>query len=210
MRRVRLGAGGVVVSVVGLAAVAGALTGCTPREVGPAGEVVVQASPRWSAVASRRPRPWTTLARSAPSTPWTRPSPTSTVPLPGVTPTRTWHTQGSCARWAGGGDVSVEPQVTPGVGRIDVSWQYDGDPAVLRYRFAVVPQGLRAGAQPALQWRVVDPGDDCVAERLRGTVVGLVSGRAYSVWVTAELTYGQDRAVSEERMVASSATVVVR
>ncbi|WP_432836815.1 hypothetical protein [Dactylosporangium sp. CA-092794] len=75
--------------------------------------------------------------------------------------------------------------VVPGTNSAVVSWWNIGDPAIVDYQLATVPQDLYYGPQPAWTWQTVAPGTGCT--RVSATVTGLTSGAPYVFVVHALL-----------------------
>ena len=82
--------------------------------------------------------------------------------------------------------VLIPLEVTPGPGRLTVTWprQYDSD-----YRVTAVPQPLVSGTQPPYTWQNVAPTKECT---VTATITGLRSGVPYVVWLDAPAT-GHER-----------------
>jgi hypothetical protein len=73
--------------------------------------------------------------------------------------------------------------VEPGSGRATVSWYNAGDPGLLSYQLAAVPQRLVAGFQPEPEWQTIDAGAGC--RQMSATVAGLETGAPYVFWLDA-------------------------
>lgn len=94
-----------------------------------------------------------------------------------------------CAQTWDINDVLIPVAVTPGAGKLTVTWprQWDSN-----YRITAVPQPLVSGSQPAYAWQDVAAGGGCT---VTATIAGLKSGTPYVVWVDAPRTgYERDGA----------------
>jgi hypothetical protein len=145
--------------------------------------------------------------------PWVRvesgsrtPSPVATYagsPRPGLPPVSFLPTSSACAiGWPQDIEKVLIPLiVTPGPGSFGVQWpnRYGNT-----YRVTAVPQELVSGAQPDPVWQTVTTGAECTAS---ATISGLVSGKAYIVWLDAPDT---PRNVDGARSLYSGKSGVVR
>ncbi|MEV6600261.1 hypothetical protein AB0M36_25940 [Actinoplanes sp. NPDC051346] len=93
---------------------------------------------------------------------------------------------GDCAKEWTVDPVLIPLEVTPGVGKLTVTWprQYDSD-----YRITAVKQPLVSGKQPAYTWQYVPAGTGCT---ITATISGLLPGVPYVVWLDAPNT-GHER-----------------
>ncbi|GGQ69336.1 hypothetical protein [Couchioplanes azureus] len=82
--------------------------------------------------------------------------------------------------------VLIPLEVTPGAGKLTVTWprQYDSD-----YRITAVKQTIVSGTQPPYTWQEVPAGDGCT---ITATISGLASNVPYIVWLDAPGT-GHER-----------------
>jgi hypothetical protein len=75
--------------------------------------------------------------------------------------------------------VEIPLTVTPGKGKLTVSWARQWDSG---YRITAVPQPLVSGSQPTPSWQPVPAGTACT---VTATITGLTPGRPYIVWLDA-------------------------
>ena len=75
--------------------------------------------------------------------------------------------------------IEIPLTVTPGAGKLTVSWPRQWDSG---YRITAVPQPLVPGDQPTPTWQTVPAGTGCT---VTATITGLKSGVAYVVWLDA-------------------------
>ncbi|HEX8630738.1 MAG TPA: fibronectin type III domain-containing protein [Catenuloplanes sp.] len=133
---------------------------------------------------------WVVTAGGGPSaSPSTRsvaspsPAPTPARPAPAQEPPAT--APPACSGTSRPGQLNGLT-VVPGAGSATVSWYHAGDPAVVRYRLAAVPQKLAAGSQSPLDWRDVPTGAPC--RTVTSTITGLTPGAPYIFWLDAVST----------------------
>jgi hypothetical protein len=75
--------------------------------------------------------------------------------------------------------VQIPLTVTPGAGKLTVSWPRQWDSG---YRITAVRQPLVSGSQPTPAWQTVPAGAGCT---VTATISGLKSGTPYVVWLDA-------------------------
>ncbi|MGI5244324.1 fibronectin type III domain-containing protein [Dactylosporangium sp. CA-139066] len=97
--------------------------------------------------------------------------------------------------------------VAPGTTSAVVSWWNIGDPYIVEYQLAPVPQDLYMGVQPAWKWQKVAPGTGCT--RVSATVTGLKSGGHYVFVVHALLKKYGSRATSVPEVARSDAVTLL-
>jgi hypothetical protein len=86
---------------------------------------------------------------------------------------------GGCpADWSGESTL-IPLTVTVGRGSLTVTWPRQRESS---YRISAVPQDLVTGTQPEVVWRPVAAGPGC---SVTATITGLISGKAYIVWLDA-------------------------
>jgi hypothetical protein len=115
-------------------------------------------------------------ANPSPSYPAGAPSPA----LPPVSFVRV--SRSSCPQTWDINAVWIPVTVTPGVGKLTVSWPRQWDSG---YRITAVPQRLVAGHQATPTWQTVPPGTGCT---VTATISGLKAGAPYVVWLDAPQT----------------------
>jgi hypothetical protein len=96
--------------------------------------------------------------------------------------------------------VQIPLTVTPGTGKLTVTWPRQWDSG---YRITAVPQPLVSGAQPTTTWQTVPAGTGCT---VTATITGLKSGTPYVVWLDAPGT-GAERDGSRHPYSGSSGVV---
>ncbi|MEV6925772.1 hypothetical protein AB0M46_14900 [Dactylosporangium sp. NPDC051485] len=96
--------------------------------------------------------------------------------------------------------------VTPGTTSAVVSWWNIGDPAIVEYRLAPVPQHLYMGSQPPWAWQTVAPARGCT--RVSSTVTGLTSGAPYVFVVHAVLKRYESLPPNAPEVARSNAVVM--
>jgi hypothetical protein len=96
--------------------------------------------------------------------------------------------------------------VAPGTTSAVVSWWNIGDPDIVEYQLATVPQDLYRGRQPAWKWQPVAPGTGCT--RVSATVTGLAAGGHY-VFVVHALLRKYDLVPATAPEVARSGAVTL-
>jgi hypothetical protein len=96
--------------------------------------------------------------------------------------------------------VQIPLTVTPGAGKLTVSWPRQWDSG---YRITAVPQPLVSGDQPTPTWQTVPAGTGCT---VTATISGLRSGTPYVVWLDAPGT-GAERDGSRHSYSGSSRVV---
>ncbi|GAA3269518.1 hypothetical protein Dvina_10160 [Dactylosporangium vinaceum] len=127
------------------------------------------------------------------------PSRTQTRPTPSFSPT-------DCMGVYRQGVVNGA-DVTPAATSAVVSWWNIGDPSLVEYRLAAVPQRLYQGPQPAWVWQTVARGAGC--SRVSATVTGLTSGDPYVFVVHAVLKKYETLPPIIPEVARSSATVML-
>jgi hypothetical protein len=145
----------------------------------------------WIVVATGSPTP-----SPAPSHPTGSPSPA--LPAVSFLPLARSCTPG----WDLSG-VLIPLTVTPGAGKLTVSWPRQWDSG---YRITAVPQRLVAGYQPTPHWQTVPAGTGCT---VTAAISGLKSGAPYVVWLDAPQT-GAERDGSRHPYSGSSGVVYPR
>jgi hypothetical protein len=163
-------------SVLALAALPLALGGCGALGLS-------TATPTWSPTPAPNPNssPWIITAQgSVPPSPNPSGGAGSRPPL--LPPVSFLANDRSCAQDWQIGVVLIPIQVTPGKGKLSMTWprQYDSN-----YRITAVPQPLIKGNQPNYTWQNITPGSGCT---ISGTITGLKSGKPYIVWLDAPAT----------------------
>lgn len=73
--------------------------------------------------------------------------------------------------------------VVPGAGSATVSWYHVGDPGLVSFRLAAVPQRLVTGAQADPRWQTIPAGAGC--RTMSATVTGLERDSPYIFWLDA-------------------------
>jgi hypothetical protein len=96
--------------------------------------------------------------------------------------------------------------VTAARGTGTVTWPNAGDPQMVSYRLAAVPQKLLAGTQAPIAWQTIVPGQGCVM--MTATVTGLNSNEYYIFWLDA-VTVPPTNYYTEDVMVARSIPVLI-
>lgn len=142
--------------------------------------------------ASATPEPdstdsWIIVARgSATPSPGTGrgvpPSPTPTLPLPVATAAPAGTAPARCAGTTRSGQLNGL-SVQPGARSATVTWFNGGDPGLVSYRLAAVPQRLETGNQLPVDWQDVPAGAGC--RTMSFTISGLSSGEPYIFWLDA-------------------------
>ncbi|MFI5908802.1 hypothetical protein [Dactylosporangium sp. NPDC051541] len=97
--------------------------------------------------------------------------------------------------------------VTPGTTSAVVSWWNIGDPSLVDYQLAAVPQRLYQGPQPAWSWQTVAKGAGC--SRVTATVTGLTSGDPYVFVIHAKLKKYETLPPIVPEVARSNATVML-
>jgi len=154
------------------------LRGDAPASAGPA-----NATPARGPIASMSPLPTGTRAAASPAF-----SPTDCT---GV------YRQG----------VVNGADVVPGTTSAVVSWWNIGDPSLVGYQLAAVPQELYMGPQPAWMWQSVPAGRGCT--RVSATVTGLSSQSPYVFVVHAVLRKYESLPPLAPEVARSNATVML-
>ncbi|MEV4637795.1 hypothetical protein AB0J80_10615 [Actinoplanes sp. NPDC049548] len=128
----------------------------------------------WIVVASGSPTPTPKISYSGSRSPVL--PPVSFLPAPPTECADDWTVD----------PVLIPLQVTPGAGKLTVTWprQYTSD-----YRITAVAQPLKAGSQAPYTWQKVPAGTGCT---VTATISGLRSGVPYVVWLDAPNT-GHER-----------------
>ncbi|OJF12571.1 hypothetical protein [Couchioplanes caeruleus] len=94
---------------------------------------------------------------------------------------------GDCAKEWTVDPVHIPMEVTPGAGKLTVTWPRQYSSA---YRITAVDQTVVSGTQPPYVWQDVPAGDGCT---VTATISGLSSKVPYVVWLDAPDTgYQQD------------------
>lgn len=154
------------------------LAGCDVPGFGPGSAAMPSPSPgstdSWIVVAGGTPAPSPSPAVGRPVA---SPSPTPMRPA-AVAPAA--EPEPACTGTSQPGQLNGLT-VVPGTGSATVSWYHAGDPALVGYRLAAVPQRLRAGGQAAPDWRQVPPGAPC--RTVTSTIDGLTPGEPYIFWL---------------------------
>lgn len=133
-----------------------------------------------------------------PSTPTPTPIPIPTItkkatPVPTAvrrpTPTPSATTR-SCRRWWNRGvNAQITVNVTPGTGSAQLEWPHTGDPDILGFRVAAVPdyQLMKTGTmtQPISYQEVVTT-PDCRPIVVHTSITGLIRGERYKFWLVAK------------------------
>ncbi len=134
----------------------------------------------------------TPSATPAPGEPWHRYEKGSPTPSPKITytgsrspvlpPVSFLPVDPECAKTWTVDPVLIPMEVTPGAGRLTVTWprQYGSN-----YRITAVKQPLVSGSQPPYTWQDVPPATGCT---VTATITGLSSGVPYVVWLDAPNT----------------------
>lgn len=117
-------------------------------------------------------------ARRSPS-----PSPDALRPPAVAAPART--TAPRCTGTSRPGQINGL-DVRAGAGSATVSWFNTGDPGLLSYRVAAVPQRLQEGQQAPVDWRSIPAGAGC--RTMTSTISGLTRGASYVFWLDAVST----------------------
>ncbi|WP_344614424.1 hypothetical protein [Dactylosporangium salmoneum] len=97
--------------------------------------------------------------------------------------------------------------VTPGTTSAVVSWWNIGDPAIVEYRLAPVPQHLYMGSQPPWVWQTVAPAKGCT--RISTRVTGLTSHAPYVFVIHAVLKKYESLPPNAPEVARSDAVVML-
>ncbi|WP_033345129.1 hypothetical protein [Catenuloplanes japonicus] len=96
--------------------------------------------------------------------------------------------------------------VTPGAGQATVTWVNVGDPTVMSYRLAAIPQTIYYGDQAPADWKDVPAGDGCTT--ITQTVTGLKKGEPYIFWLDAVVN-SYEYGVGRDLQIARSTPFIV-
>ena len=121
---------------------------------------------------------WVVVTKGSPT-----PSPalphTAGSPSPALPPVSFLPVDRSCTPNWDLAAVQIPLTVTPGAGKLTVSWPRQWDSG---YRITAVRQPLVSGSQPTPTWQTVPAGTGCT---VTATISGLKSGTPYVVWLDA-------------------------
>jgi hypothetical protein len=138
---------------------------------GPSASPTPSSGPGWVVVTKGSPTP-------SPALPHASGSPSPALPPVSFLPVD----RSSCTSAWDLAAVQIPLTVTPGAGKLTVSWPRQWDSG---YRVTAVRQPLVAGAQPTPAWQTVPAGTGCT---VTATISGLKSGTPYVVWLDAPET----------------------
>jgi hypothetical protein len=179
-----------------------ALSALVPFLLGGCGTLGLGASPTPNPSASPGPGSgagWVVVTKGSPTPSAALPHGTGS-PSPALPPVSFLAVDRSCTPAWDLADVQIPLTVTPGAGKVTVSWPRQWDSG---YRITAVPQRLVAGYQPTPTWQTVPAGTGCTVTT---TISGLTSGKPYIVWLDAPGT-GAERDGSRHPYSGSSGVV---
>jgi hypothetical protein len=171
-----------------------ALSGCGPLGPGGSATPSPSASPGPGSGAG-----WVVVTKGSPTPSAGLPHATGS-PSPALPPVSFLPVDRSCTPGWDLAAVQIPLTVTPGAGKLTVSWPRQWDSG---YRITAVPQPLVSGYQPTTTWQTVPAGTGCT---VTATITGLTSGKPYIVWLDAPGT-GAERDGSRHPYSGSSGVV---
>ena len=179
-----------------------ALLPVAPFVLAGCGTLGIGASPTPSPSASPGPvsgTGWVVVTKGSPAPSSALPHATGS-PSPALPPVSFPPADRSCTPSWDLAAVQIPLSVTPGAGKLTVTWPRQWDSG---YRITAVPQPLVSGGQPTSTWQTVPTGTGCT---VTATITGLKSGTPYVVWLDAPGT-GAERDGTRHPYSGSSAVV---